>query len=66
MFHPKHVELFAGNKMLYKKRHLVGTNLKLIHDARTDEQKKMLKNVRFEGCGLDLSGSAEGGVAESV
>jgi hypothetical protein len=27
MFHPKHVELFAGNKTLYKKCHL-GTFLK--------------------------------------
>jgi hypothetical protein len=25
MFHPKHVELFAGNKILYKKCHFVGT-----------------------------------------
>jgi hypothetical protein len=28
MFHPKHVELFAGNKILYKKCQLVGIFLK--------------------------------------
>jgi hypothetical protein len=27
--HPKHVELFAGYKILYKKCHLVGTFLKI-------------------------------------
>jgi hypothetical protein len=30
MFHPKHVELFAGNKILYKKCHLVGKLLKIL------------------------------------
>jgi hypothetical protein len=29
MFHPKHVQLFAGNKILYKKCHLFGTFLKI-------------------------------------
>jgi hypothetical protein len=29
MFHPKHVEPFAGNKILCIKRHLVGTFLKI-------------------------------------
>jgi hypothetical protein len=38
MFHPKHVELFAGNKILYKSVILL-EHLKLIHDARTDEHK---------------------------
>jgi hypothetical protein len=40
MFHPKHAELFAGNKNTgQKKCHLVGTFLKLTHGARTDEYK---------------------------
>jgi hypothetical protein len=29
MFRVKHVELFAGNKILYKKCHLFGTFLKI-------------------------------------
>jgi hypothetical protein len=37
MFHPKHVELFAGNKILYKKCHLVGAFLTLTHDTRIHE-----------------------------
>jgi hypothetical protein len=47
MFHPKHVALFAGNKILYKKCRLVGSFLKLIHDARTDEHiiKDVLVNL---------------------
>jgi ADP-dependent phosphofructokinase/glucokinase len=41
MSHPKHVELFAGNKILYKKVSSCWNFLKLIHDARTDEHKKL-------------------------
>jgi hypothetical protein len=36
MFHPKHVELFARNKILYKSVILLEH---LIHDARTHEHK---------------------------
>jgi hypothetical protein len=40
MFHPKYVEQLAGYKNTVQKCHLVGTFLKLIHDARNDELKK--------------------------
>jgi hypothetical protein len=42
MFHPKQLEQLAGNKNTIQKCHLVGTFLKLIHDARTDEHKMVI------------------------
>jgi hypothetical protein len=47
MFRPKHVELFAGNKILYKKSVILLEHLKkMIHDARTDEHKNTLEQLR--------------------
>jgi hypothetical protein len=37
-----------GIKYCTKKCHLVGTFLKLIHDARTDEHKKVMKCISLQ------------------
>jgi hypothetical protein len=59
MFHPKHVEPFAGNKILYKKKcHVVGAFLKL-------KMQFLVKQVAFPACyrlyGLGIESQSRGG-----